>query len=428
MKEINVVPYRLAQLSGIVHGACGMDSWCFGPGKKLYMSTSPHGKEFSLFLNVSGCLDRILEHKEEYREPRIFSDTLGMIWIAENVFEGEKFEYLVIMGPVFLTNLSVKSVIGKLDAMGYSIQVRNQYVKILNKVPVLSIDMIQQYAAMLYYTVMGNEAPEPEILFDESAEKSEKTGDDITEEADSYGDSVDYERGYLLQETLLGYIRSGNLYFEEELAGGKEDAGEDNRTYYPSDLIDLALEDQDRLVRDNIIMFIALCSKTAIESALSVRVARHIEREYVSRVEKISTVTSLGNLNWEMIHAYAEAVHRIRENPKMSRISQECCDFIEKNFQKPLKLSDIAESVGYTEYYLSRRFYKEMGIRLLDYLKDVRLNHAKILLITTNLGIQEISDRLQFSSRSYFSKVFQKKIGMSPAEYRARMGKATEEE
>lgn len=318
--------------------------------------------------------------------------------------------------------------IGKLDAMGYSIQVRNQYIEILNKVPVLSIDMIQQYAAMLYYTVMGNEAPEPEILFDESAEKSEKTGDDITEEADSYGDSVDYERGYLLQETLLGYIRSGNLYFEEELAGGKEDAGEDNRTYYPSDLIDLALEDQDRLVRDNIIMFIALCSKTAIESGLSVRVARHIEREYVSRVEKISTVTSLGNLNWEMIHAYAEAVHRIRENPKMSRISQECCDFIEKNFQKPLKLSDIAESVGYTEYYLSRRFYKEMGIRLLDYLKDVRLNHAKILLITTNLGIQEISDRLQFSSRSYFSKVFQKKIGMSPAEYRARMGKATEEE
>ena len=45
MKEINVVPYRLAQLSGIVHGACGMDSWCFGPGKKLYMSTSPYEKE-----------------------------------------------------------------------------------------------------------------------------------------------------------------------------------------------------------------------------------------------------------------------------------------------------------------------------------------------------------------------------------------------
>lgn len=55
--------------------------------------------------------------------------------------------------------------IGKLDAMGYSIQVRNQYVEILNKVPVLSIDMIQQYAAMLYYTVMGNEAPERKSVF-----------------------------------------------------------------------------------------------------------------------------------------------------------------------------------------------------------------------------------------------------------------------
>ena len=121
-------------------------------------------------------------------------------------------------------------------------------------------------------------------------------------------------------------------------------------------------------------MLIALCSKTAIESGLSVRVARHIEREYVSRVEKISTVTSLGNLNWEMIHAYAEAVHRIRENPKVSRISQECCDFIEKNFQKPLMLSDIAESVGYQNASkFSSAFRDIYGMSPLEYKKKSRL-------------------------------------------------------
>ena len=47
----------------------------------------------------------------------------------------------------------------------------------------------------------------------------------------------------------------------------------------------------------------------------------------------------------------------------------ECCEYIQSNLLKPLELSDIAKEVGYTEYYLTKKFNKEMGVRLLDYIK-----------------------------------------------------------
>ena len=74
--------------------------------------------------------------------------------------------------------------------------------------------------------------------------------------------------------------------------------------------------------------------------------------------------------------------------------------------------------MGYTEYYLSRKFQQEMGIRLLDYIKNVRLEYAKVWLLSTDKSIQEISEQLRFGTRNYFTRVFKEKTGKTPAAYR----------
>lgn len=61
-----------------------------------------------------------------------------------------------------------------------------------------------------------------------------------------------------------------------------------------------------------------------------------------------------------------------------------------------------------------------MGIKLLDYIKKVRLSYAKVWLLTNEKSIQEISEILQFSTRNYFTKVFKAQEGITPAEYRER--------
>ena len=75
--------------------------------------------------------------------------------------------------------------------------------------------------------------------------------------------------------------------------------------------------------------------------------------------------------------------------------------------------------MGYTEYYLTKKFNAEMGMKLSDYIKQKKVERARLLLATTSKSVQEISDSLQFSSRNYFSAVFTALEGKTPAAYRA---------
>ena len=74
--------------------------------------------------------------------------------------------------------------------------------------------------------------------------------------------------------------------------------------------------------------------------------------------------------------------------------------------------------MGYSEYYLTRKFTRETGQKLSDYIRDVRIDLAKGLLLTTSKDIQTISEELQFGSRGYFDRCFTKATGMSPARFR----------
>ena len=123
-------------------------------------------------------------------------------------------------------------------------------------------------------------------------------------------------------------------------------------------------------------------------------------------------------------------VHKVREcnaNPLISRTIQESCDYIRANVLKPLTVEEIAKEMGYTTYYFTKKFYKEMGVKVTDYIKEARVHYAKIALLTTRKSIEEISESLHFGSRNYFSKVFRSIVGVTPAAYRENVGKELKE-
>ena len=57
-----------------------------------------------------------------------------------------------------------------------------------------------------------------------------------------------------------------------------------------------------------------------------------------------------------------------------------------------------------------------MGIS--DFIKTVRIERAKILLKNPEYSIQEISDKLGFTTRNYFTRCFREVTGETPIEYR----------
>ena len=68
--------------------------------------------------------------------------------------------------------------------------------------------------------------------------------------------------------------------------------------------------------------------------------------------------------------------------------------------------------------YLSQLFKKQTGQKFVDYLNDIRMNKAKELLIHSDRKMYQIAKNVGYDNTKYFFRIFKKKIGLSPEQYR----------
>lgn len=99
---------------------------------------------------------------------------------------------------------------------------------------------------------------------------------------------------------------------------------------------------------------------------------------------------------------------------------QQALEYIEKNYRRPIKLTDVATSVCLNPVYFSHVFKQQTGVRFVDYLADFRIGKAIELMEDPALTIHTIATSVGFFSSRYFSETFKKRKGMTPSEYRNR--------
>ncbi|MEZ0537177.1 helix-turn-helix domain-containing protein [Caldicellulosiruptoraceae bacterium PP1] len=92
--------------------------------------------------------------------------------------------------------------------------------------------------------------------------------------------------------------------------------------------------------------------------------------------------------------------------------------FIEHNYYKEIKISDLASIVNLNPTYLEKIFKKNTGSTPIDYLIKVRIEKAKMFLVNTDIPVTEICNYVGINSRQYFSLLFKKLTGYSPQQYR----------
>ena len=100
--------------------------------------------------------------------------------------------------------------------------------------------------------------------------------------------------------------------------------------------------------------------------------------------------------------------------------------YIQENLQNPeMSIGLVAGIFFYSEKYFSYLFKEKNGIKFTDYLNDLRIRLALRLIVEGNRSVSELSAACGFASACYFSKVFKKVMGKSPAAYiRERVGEA----
>ncbi|MDD4327695.1 MAG: AraC family transcriptional regulator [Eubacteriales bacterium] len=107
-------------------------------------------------------------------------------------------------------------------------------------------------------------------------------------------------------------------------------------------------------------------------------------------------------------------------NDAVSGYVKKALEFIHNNYDRQLKVSDIADHVNINLNYLQRIFKKQMTDTIIGYLTYLRIEKAKLLLNNTDIPVTDISAYIGISSRQYFSFLFSKYCGMSPSEFRKK--------
>lgn len=117
----------------------------------------------------------------------------------------------------------------------------------------------------------------------------------------------------------------------------------------------------------------------------------------------------------------ASGVDNASYSPRVRKI----IDYIHKNYQQDLSLETIADTFWIHKVYLAKIFKQETGKSVNEYIRCVRIERAKELLLKDHIKINEIVAATGFNNPQSFYTLFKKYVGMKPGEYREQMLKNT---
>lgn len=92
--------------------------------------------------------------------------------------------------------------------------------------------------------------------------------------------------------------------------------------------------------------------------------------------------------------------------------------YLQNHLSEEISLNILSDEFHLNAQYISQLFKNEIGVNFLSYLTNIRMEHAKKLLISTDLSIGEISEQSGYGDYRVFTKAFKKSTGSTPSQYR----------
>ncbi|MDR0500782.1 MAG: AraC family transcriptional regulator [Coriobacteriales bacterium] len=171
-----------------------------------------------------------------------------------------------------------------------------------------------------------------------------------------------------------------------------------------------------------------LLTRAAIRGGLPNEDARNIGDAYCMQMDRLDDIKEIYSLMYkEAYDLCAKVAERKQQIGKpLSRPVREATEYIARNLSEKIDLEKLALTCSTTSRTLSRKFKDETGLSISDYLHREKMRKAQYLLRNSSLGIIDISNLLQYSAQSYFTKIFKETYGVTPKQYQAGVPAKTE--
>jgi len=375
--------------------------WHYDTNGHLLETNSEH-LVLDKILGFIGGINYMLEYAQKNTKPLVLVSDMGLQWCAVYKTEKEDIESIYLIGPVYSAEIGESFL--EESAKRYQIDAtfRKQYIRIMREISVVPSLLFQQYCLMLHYAVNGEKLNRSDIQYQP---RNKIIFPAPTEENPGH---YNYAVAYQTEQALLRMIQEGDLQYKQA-------------TSRADHLFNALYQGQNRSLQTAIIeatSFTALCIRAAISAGISPDTAFTVGDGYIASMVQCRSFSELTSLNLTMYEDFIFRVRKQRTSPSVSAPIRSCRDYIELHATQELKLCNLAQQVGYSEYYLSRKFKKEMGISISTYIKTIRVERSKLILATTNTPIHQIAVDLHFASSSHFAEVFREITGQTPQQYR----------
>jgi len=129
--------------------------------------------------------------------------------------------------------------------------------------------------------------------------------------------------------------------------------------------------------------------------------------------ELVSTIDLFVSKIYEFVEKNNETIH--------NSMKQKYLEYLNKNIGNyQFSIDNMASDFSISPQYLRKSFKEATGSPLLEFFNNLRLDHAKELLATTNMDTTEILKNLGYIDASSFTRKFRSIVGLTPKEYRKK--------
>jgi len=128
-------------------------------------------------------------------------------------------------------------------------------------------------------------------------------------------------------------------------------------------------------------------------------------------------VMALKKYELEMVRIFTNLVNNAAKHKYEYPVSK-IIDYIYQNITSKITVSDLSRITHLSPDYISRIFNKEVGTSITDYIQEKKVEASKSFLLYKSMSITHIAAIFDFCNHGYYSKVFKKHTGYSPAEFR----------
>ncbi|MBQ8605156.1 MAG: PocR ligand-binding domain-containing protein [Clostridia bacterium] len=223
----------------------------------------------------------------------------------------------------------------------------------------------------------------------------------------------------LIQSTKEG--KSACAYSDECLLNKCKKAKATQHQLCHAGLIDTAVP----IVHNDEIIGYLLFGQMRSEEALP-KLTKYFERLGLNAKDTYELYSSIPIINNDKIESISSIAtilvkHILLENMLSTEPGENverAVVFINNNLSSELSVSTVCKSANISKSVLYKKLHERFGCTLSEYINRRRINESIKLLHSTSLSVDEIAQRVGFSSASYYSKTFKKQTGVSPLKYR----------